>query len=203
MTRALLCTLLASCAPPGAASLVRGPLLTPAGQATTTIVGKCTGVDARPVADRVLAALSSELVRRGSASYDQVRDALSRPLQMCVVDKPTPCCNSGGCRGPCLERTDGVLQCARKAGCTDGYSVWASKLWPPVCDDLLHVEGSRWKRWPDEPHCAAASKPHDWRGTLADELVHVAELRVLRAYDPEHKTSPELYPIARAAAKEP
>ncbi len=114
-----------------------------------------------------LSILVRETVRQGYVAFASLAQDLGRrPIKMCLIDRPAPCClGYNPCASPCEHG-----RCARKAGCAWYSHVWVSKAWPPVCQT----------DWPDEPHCGDIADPgYDWRATLVHELGNVIRLRFL------------------------
>lgn len=131
------------------------------------------------VARTVIPVLVGETIAQG---YARAVDLSG--LKLCLVEKPAPCCSGGWpCAGPCRDvKYQGmtVKQCARKAGCSGLDQVWASKTWPPRCNDQPGAP-----RWDDEPHCADLPAPYDWRKTLVHEIGNtiVQRLGLAEGYD--------------------
>ena len=117
------------------------------------------------------------LLTQRTAEQGYVKDGqlakwiLGSDVRVCLIDEPQPCCMGGWpCAGPCEEK-DGVMICARKAGCaTIGYA-WVSKTWPPKCTANQHKA--------DAARCGDPNPDYDWRQTMIHEMGNVLRLQYL------------------------
>ena len=122
-------------------------------------------------ANLAYAMIANEAHRQRMVTTKALLTDKMRPISVCVLDQPEPCCNYGVCAAPCATDRAGIHRCARKAGCANDRHVTTSRVWPPQC----YVE------WPDEPHCIDGIPPQDyrWCDTLVHELANVFHLRYI------------------------